>query len=138
MNTPLITIFVRHSEDCKYKGEEFCKRCNCLKHLRWSINGKQYRKKAGTRSWTEAEEAKHRLAAELGGKPLPKDDAAQTIEEAIRLFLADKQNQGVTDDVQNKYDRELDRLKKFCEGRSLFTVQGLTRKVLIAYAATWP
>jgi len=24
---PVITIFVRHSEDCKYKGDEFCRRC---------------------------------------------------------------------------------------------------------------
>jgi hypothetical protein len=24
--TPLVTIFVRHFTDCKYAGEEFCKR----------------------------------------------------------------------------------------------------------------
>jgi len=24
--TPLVTIFVRHSTDCKYAGDEFCKR----------------------------------------------------------------------------------------------------------------
>jgi len=56
MNAPLITIFVRHSADCKYAGDEFCKRCNCRKHLRWTQDGKQYRRKAGTRSWQEAEE----------------------------------------------------------------------------------
>jgi len=38
MEAPLITIFVRHSQDCKYIGDEFCKRCKCKKHLRWSQN----------------------------------------------------------------------------------------------------
>ena len=62
--TPVITIFVRHgppitifvARRCKYAGDEFCKRCNCRKHLRWTQNGKQHRRKAGTRSWAEAEE----------------------------------------------------------------------------------
>jgi len=31
MRAPLITIFVRHSADCKYMGDEFCKRCKCKK-----------------------------------------------------------------------------------------------------------
>lgn len=34
MEAPLITIFVRHSPDCKYVGDEFGKRCKCKKHLR--------------------------------------------------------------------------------------------------------
>ena len=36
---PTITIFVRHSTDCKYKGDEFYRRCNCRKHFRWFANG---------------------------------------------------------------------------------------------------
>jgi integrase/recombinase XerD len=51
MNAPLVTVFVRHSPGCKYVGDEFCKRCNCRKHLRWTQDGKQYRRMAGTRSW---------------------------------------------------------------------------------------
>ena len=43
MSTPLITIFVRHStidgKPCKYAGDEFSKRCDCRKHLRWTANG---------------------------------------------------------------------------------------------------
>ena len=65
---PLITIFVRHSADCKYAGDEFCKRCSCRKHLRWTQGGKQYRRKAGTRSWQEAEEQKRRLEDQLAGR----------------------------------------------------------------------
>jgi len=40
----------------KYRADEFCKRCACRKHFRWSSGGTQYRRKAGTRSWVEAEE----------------------------------------------------------------------------------
>ncbi len=57
----VITIFVRHSADCKYAGDEFCKRSNCGKHFRWTQNGKQYRRQAGTRTWAEAEGLKRRL-----------------------------------------------------------------------------
>ena len=67
LDATLITIFVRHSADCKYAGGEFCKRCSCRKHLRWSQVGKQHRKKAGSRSWTGAEQAKRRLEDQLAG-----------------------------------------------------------------------
>ena len=58
MSTPLIAIFVRHSEECKHADDELYRRCNCRKHLRWTQNGVQYRKTAGTRSWADAEQAK--------------------------------------------------------------------------------
>jgi integrase/recombinase XerD len=138
MSTPLITILVRHSKGCKYAGDEFCKRCNCRKHLRWSQGGKQFRKQAGTRSWEEAEKAKDRLEAQLSGRPLPKDESGFPLQEAIRLFRADKENQGFSAGVNGKYERELDRLRAFCERHSIFTVQAVTREILIAYAATWP
>jgi len=138
VSTPLITIFVRHSPGCKYAGDEFAKQCRCRKHLRWSLGGKQFRKKAGTRSWTEAEEEKERIAAQLGGRPAPKPSQGFSLEEAIKLFRADKENQGVTDTVKGKYERELDRLRTFCEKESVFTVQRLTRELLISYTATWP
>lgn len=139
MSTPIITIMVRHSKGCKYVGDESCKRCNCRKHLRWSLGGKQFRKPAGTRSWAEAEKAKDRVEAQLSGRPAPKDESGFPLQEAIRLFRADKDNQGVTETVKGKYKRELDRLRKFCEGQRepVFTVQALTRELLIGYAATW-
>ena len=140
MSTPVITIMVRHSKKCRYAGDEFCKRCNCRKSLRWSQGGKQFRKQAGTRSWAEAEKAKDRLEAQLSGRPVPKDESGFPLEEAIRLFRADKENQGVTDAVKGKYERELHRLRKFCEDQRVpvFAVQALTRELLIGYAATWP
>lgn len=138
MSTPLISIFVRHSKGCRYVGDEFCKRCNCRKHFRWTQNGKQYRRKAGTRSWAEAQENMERLAAQLSGRPAPKSTAGFSLAEAIKLFRTDKETQGVTETVKGKYERELDRLRAFCEKHSVFTVQALTGESLIGYAATWP
>jgi integrase/recombinase XerD len=135
----VITIFVRHSPDCKYAGDEFCKRCNCRKHLRWSQDGKQYRQTAGTRSWEAAEDAKRNLELQLSGKA-PAGDLlpnAQTIAKAIEVFLQDKKNQGVTANVEGKYTRELARLRQFCEHRGVFVVNGITRELLTSYASTW-
>ena len=135
---PVITIFVRHSADCKYVGDEFCKRCNCKKHFRWTQNGKQFLRKAGTRSWAEADEIKRRLEDELAGR-VSAEPASElrTLSDAIDVFKADKQNQGISGDVIGKYSRELDRLRAFAEGRNVFTVARLSRELLIDYQAEW-
>ena len=137
--TPLITIFVRHSAGCKYAGDEFSKRCNCRKHFRWTQNGEQQRRKAGTRSWGEAEEQKRRLEDQLAGRtPATEANDARGIQSAIDVFLQDKQNQGITDKVVDKYTRELARLREYCEANRVFTVQGITRELLTGFCATWP
>ena len=135
---PVITIFVRHSESCKYGGDEFCKRCNCRKHFRWTQNGQQFRRKAGTRSWSEAEKQKRRLEDQLAGR-VPSEAASEgrTIADAIEIFKADKKNQGITDDVLNKYSREMDRVRAFAEARNVYTVTCLSRELLIDYQAEW-
>jgi len=139
MSTPVITIFVRHSTDCKYSGDEFSRRCNCRKHFRWTQGGKQYRQMAGTRTWEEAEEKKRQLQDQLAGRtPETKpEDNARTIQGAIDVFLQDKRVQGVTPGVLGKYTRELDRLRVYCERQKVFVVQAITRELLTGFCATW-
>jgi len=135
---PVITIFVRHAANCKYKGDEFEKRCLCRKHLRWSTNGTQFRRMAGTRSWAEAEEHKRDLEDQLAGRaPVSDRPNAHGIRESIDVFLTDKKVQGVTPGVIGKYTRELDRLRDYCERRNIFTVEGITRELLTGFCATW-
>ena len=137
---PVITIFVRHSTDCKYHGDEFCKRCDCKKHLRYTIHGKQIRKKTGCRSWAAAEEKKRELEDQLAGRTpeaKPEQERRDT-QDCIDVFLQDKRNQGVTEKVIGKYTRELARLKAHCERNNVFTVQGITRELLTGFCATWP
>jgi site-specific recombinase XerD len=143
MSTPVITIFVRHGiqngKPCKYRGDEFARRCNCPKHFRWTQNGTQYRRKAGTRSWESAEEIKRQLQDQLAGrKPeVRPEDATHMLQNAIDVFLKDKRVQGVTASVLGKYTRELDRLRDYCERQSVFTVQAITRELLTGFCATW-
>ena len=139
MSTPVITVFVRHSEGCKYAGDEFSRRCNCRKHFRWTQNGTQYRRKAGTRSWEEAEETKRQLQDQLAGRaPEPNaEESVRTVVDAISLFITDKQVQGVSDGVVARYKSELGRFQLYCEKESVFTVPRITRELLTGYAATW-
>jgi integrase/recombinase XerD len=138
MEAPLITVFVRHGKDCKYVGDEFCKRCHCKKHLRWSQHGKQFRMKTGARSWAGAEDAKRALEAQLTGRAPEKQGDALLLSQAIETFEANKLAQGIKVRVLNMYKRELKRLLTFSETRGLFTVtQALTIDNLIALRATW-
>jgi site-specific recombinase XerD len=139
MSTPVITIFVRHSDGCKYAGDEFSRRCQCRKHFRWTQNGKQYRRKAGTRSWEEAEEIKRQLQDQLAGRIAEprQEDNVRTITEAIDLFITDKKVQGVSSGVVSRYTSELGRFQAYCAGEKVLTVAGITRELLTGYAATW-
>lgn len=135
----VVTIYVRHSADCKYRGDEFEKRCRCRKHLRWTQNGTRFRRKAGTRSWAEAEQLKRDLEDQLAGRtPESKQgNGNRAVQECIDVFLKDKRVQGVSEGVIGKYTRELERLRQYCEQAGVFTVQGITRELLTEFAATW-
>lgn len=133
---PLITIFVRHSPGCKYAGDEFAKQCRCRKHFRYSHNGEQKRKMAGTRSWAEAERLKRELEDQLTGIA-PVATAGQDLEGAIKVFIQDKTNQGFTPKLVDKYRRELDRFSAYCNKHGVYTVQRIDQATLTGYASTW-
>lgn len=137
--SPVITIFVRHAEGCKYSGDEFSRRCNCRKHFRWTRNGTQYRQKAGTRSWEEAEEIKRQLQDQLAGRTVePRaEDSVRSVSEAIGTFIKDKTVQGITPGVIKKYTLELGRLSQYCERKGVYTVQGISRELLTDFCSTW-
>jgi integrase/recombinase XerD len=139
-SAPIITIFVRHSPDCKYKGDEFEKRCRCPKHLRWSHERKQHRVSAHTRSWAAAEEKKREIEDQLAGRTpeVKQEQEHRETQACIDIFIQDKRNQGITEKVIGKYTRELARLRAYCEGQRVYTVQGITRELLTGFCATWP
>lgn len=126
-----------HSATCKYAGDEFCKRCNCRKHLRWSQGRQQYRRAAGTRSWEQAEIKKRELEDQLAGRlPSPSElNKPKLITEALEQFLQQKTVQGINGDP---YRREIGRLQSFLESKSVFVVQRITRELLIEFMSTWP
>lgn len=140
MNVPIITIFVRHSADCKYKRDEFCRRCQCKKHLRWTLNGSQYRKAANTRLWVEAERVKRGLEDQFSGRPVAVESApaARTIGECVALFIKEKSLENISDFGVGDYKRELGRLERYCNSAGVFTVDRITRELVLEYMAGWP
>jgi site-specific recombinase XerD len=136
--TAVITIFVRHTPDCKYRGDEFEKRCRCRKHLRWSSERKQHRVSAKTRSWAEAEDKKREIEDQLAGRlPTTAQNGTRILADSIETFKADKKNQGISAGVLGKYARELDRFQAFAAARSTLTVAAITRELLIDYQREW-
>jgi site-specific recombinase XerD len=152
MNITPVVIFVRHStkngKPCRYAGDEFAKKCDCRKHLRWRRNGVQYRQKANTRSWAQAEQVKRELEDELSGKTAERakreaekaaaDAATKLLADAIEVFITDKTTQGLSEGVISGYKNMLDRLQTFCESRNIYTVRGLTAAVMTLFVKNWP
>jgi hypothetical protein len=137
---PLVAIYVRHTPGCKYSADETARRCNCRKHLRWSQGGKQYRRKANSRSWAEAEQVKRDLEDQLSGRAteqLKVDSTAKLLDAAIEVFITDKTTQGLSDSVVGRYRLLLNRLRTFCDARSTYTVRGLTADVLTMFVSDW-
>ena len=137
-NAPIVTIFVRHSLGCPHTGQDFYKRCNCWKHLRWSSDGKQYRRTTKSRTWAGAERAKREveLSYESLGKPARADRPA-TIRQALETFISDKQGQNLDASVLGKYRRELYRLADFCEHRGKFYLAEIGLPDLTEFRSSW-
>jgi hypothetical protein len=57
----LLSVFSRHSSDCKYAADRTFRRCNCPKWIGGQVNREYFRKSAGTRQWNEAEEYRLKL-----------------------------------------------------------------------------
>jgi spore coat polysaccharide biosynthesis protein SpsF (cytidylyltransferase family) len=100
---------------------------------------KQYRQKAGTRSWAQAEEQKRRLEGQLSGRvPDQAMDDPHFIEDAVENFTKLKRVEGVAASVLGKYTRELARFKTFCAQKGIYAMQGITADVLTDFCDTWP
>ncbi len=61
----LLSVFTRHSADCKFARDRNCRRCNCPKWVGGQVNGYYFRQSAKTRQWAEAEEVRLQLEEAL-------------------------------------------------------------------------
>ncbi len=68
--SPLITIYVKHSKGCNTR-DEFARRCDCRKWLRWIRDSQRFQVKANMRSWAEAEQVKRQHEDQLTGRTSP-------------------------------------------------------------------
>lgn len=137
---PSIAIFVRHSDECKYQGDESYKGCRCPKHFRYTHDGKQVRQSAKTRFWKTAEERRRQLEASFAADVSAVSivpETKKTIERAIQLFVTDKRSEGLSEQVLKKYERELGRFESFMAQRSKFLPHEITAEDLTEFRKDW-
>src|SRR5262249_9291842 len=65
------------------------------------------------------------------------NDSRKTLEQAVELFLSDKRNEGVNEQVVKKYERELGRLQQFLAQRSKFFPSEIAPEDLTEFRAGW-
>ena len=143
MSTPVITIFVRHGftdkKPCRWTGDEFSRKCKCPKHLRWTVNGKQYRQAAKARTWEEAERAKRELEDQLTGCPVTVEaPQPRIISECIESFLKEKTLEDIAKHSVDDYRRILTRLNRDISSRGVYAIDRVTREHLLEHMAAWP
>jgi hypothetical protein len=66
----ILSVFTRHSSNCKFKRDRLCRRCSCPKWVGGQVNKEYFRASASTRIWEEAEEYRDKLEEALS-KGLP-------------------------------------------------------------------
>jgi integrase/recombinase XerD len=142
LRIPAVTIFVRHTEECAFKGQDLYKRCRCPKSLRWYHNGRLFRQSAKTRTWSIAEDAKRDVEAKLlaaisPDKIILQKTDARDMRRTVDLFLINLKNQGAGPDTLSKYTRELNRFVEFMAKRSKFYPAEIDIEMLIDYRDTW-
>ncbi len=67
----VLSVFTRHSSNCKFKRDRLCRRCSCPKWVGGQVNKEYFRTSASTRIWEEAEQHREKLEEALAkGLPL--------------------------------------------------------------------
>ena len=137
---PRITIFVKHSQGCAYKGDEQYKRCNCWKHLRWFIKGKKQERTSNSRTWEGAERAKREkeIALDPGHAPTVVPRQTTSIKHYIeQTYITAKISENIGPATIRKLRAQLGSFEEFMAKRNKFSASQITKEDLIAFRATW-
>ncbi len=138
----VVTVFVRHRGGCKDRSRgEFYRGCQCTKWLRYSVNGKQHRDAAGTRTWGIAEEKgqekQKQLDAGDSDTPVTPTATQPTIEQAVKTFITGKEGEGVGPATIRKLKWQLGAFEEFMSARSKMYPAEITAADAIEFRAGW-
>jgi integrase len=143
MLTRKITVIpiVRHRKNCPSSSRgEFFPRCDCPKALRYSLNGRQRRVPANTRTWGVAEEKAVELQNQLnrGNSILVRVESENpTIEQAIETFISGKTTEGLSAATLRKLRYQFGEFERFMSSRTKFYPKEITATDVIDYRAGW-
>jgi integrase len=137
-----VRVFVRHKATCDHHGEEGYANCRCLKWLRWSRHGKQFRQTASTRSWgsalEKARELERRLTlGEMPVVPKPDQPKKATIADKIATHILAKQSEGFSNSTRRKLKYQLGLFERWMADRSKFFPHEITTDDCVTFRASW-
>lgn len=137
----VVIPIVRHRKTCASADKgEFFPRCDCPKALRYSLNGRQYRRSANTRSWAIAEEKAIELQEQLakGGAIIVRADADKsTLAQSIETFLEAKRSEGISPRRVNKLEHQLTLFEQWMATRGKFYPSQITPADVIEFRSSW-
>jgi integrase/recombinase XerD len=125
------TVYTKHSPDCPHKDDRFYRRCKCRKWF--YVARKRDRIPAKTRSWEQAE----RVARQYAGEATAADYGGKTVREAVKLFLADKQQQALSKNWIDKLTYELRSLEAWSEREGFALLSELSLERLEQFRKEW-
>jgi integrase/recombinase XerD len=135
----VVFVYARHSRKCpqskvRHAGQH--RRCKCPLWLRW---GKSHKQSARTRSWEIATKGARKLEEELEREALgietPKPPDHATIDTALELYMADRDQRGIKD--SSKALRLLGRLRDYAYSRNVVPLKDISARMLTEWRATW-
>ena len=141
----MITIWVRHNEECPQKAERYSKRCRCPKWAQYQFQGRQVQVSLKTRSWKTAAEKTRRMQDELdalerGEAPVKKSEPI-TLEASAQTYLrhlADAKKKRKASSIV-KPKRVLRLLQEYCEKQNppVIMLNSITPMLLENWRSTW-
>jgi site-specific recombinase XerD len=148
----IVTVYKRHSADCKHKANRDYAKCGCRMMLEGHANtpaeiqavasvihgfSKQgrFRLSADTRNWANAAEKARtieRRALDILNGITPAAEV-MTVEKAAEIFMAAKRNAGLEEPTLQKLQKTIDRIKEFCDTDSIRNLADVN----LTHLTTW-
>jgi integrase/recombinase XerD len=150
----VVTIYVRHSVDCRHHRSPFYRGCQCAKWLRYSGDAcfckakarqrphKQHKLSADTRTWATAEDERAELQDKLGTGDTTnllsiQSESRRTVAQAIETFITAKESEGCSKSTIRKLRFQLGSFEHFLSERSKFFPDEITATDAIEFRSGW-
>jgi len=131
----MLTLYRRHLKGCPHRSRRY-RRCRCPIHVEGSLGAESIRKALDLTSWEAAENLIYEwnVTGRIGGRIAK----SSTVDEAVRLFLADAAARKLSPRSVYRYKAFLERsLLPWCHEHRVGTVRELTFERAAIYRAAW-
>jgi integrase len=134
MKFMIVTVFTRHSNDCKHKSKRDWKNCKCRKWL--YVEGSRKPISAKTRSWEAAQKKARELEESLQKGTTAFSVKPETMLQAVTKFLENKATEGHGKAWNEMLRRDLTDFANWCAVK-LVTPENVNLVTFEEYRKTW-